>query len=254
MTDGDETDDRFGIQSVEIAGEVLKALTAAGHSLPLREIARATGLQAGKVHRYLVSLSRIGLVAQDRESGHYGIGMGAIQLGLAGLRSVNVVKVCADLLVRMRDETGETALLSLWTSHGPVVVQLEESARPVFMNIRVGSILPLMRTATGRQFAAHLDDKHVRSLLDQELATGQVPGDVATILSEVRTSGIAVVQGTLVPSVAAVAGPVINHRGVIAAVIGILGSADELAGRRVSDAVDSVRRAAVEASSRLGYG
>jgi DNA-binding IclR family transcriptional regulator len=245
-------DDRFGIQSVEVAGSILGALTAAGHAMPLRDIVRATGLQGGKVHRYLVSLSRIGLVSQERESGHYSIGMGAIRLGLAGLRSVSAVKVCGDLLARLRDETEETALLSLWTPQGPVVVELEESSRPVFMNIRVGSILPLAQTATGRQFAAHLDDKDVTRLLDQERSAAQVPSDWSKIMTEVRKGGVAIVSGNLVPSVAAAAGGVFDHRGKIAAVLGIVGGVDDLRGARLTRAVSAVLKAAKDASDRLG--
>lgn len=253
MTDDDAGDSRFGIQSVEIAGTILLALSDAGRPLQLKAIAAATGLQASKVHRYLVSLSRIGLVTQEQESGHYGIGMNAIRLGLAGLRSISAVKVCSEILTGLRDETEETALLSIWTDKGPVVVRLEESSRPVFMNIRVGSILPLMQTATGRLFAALLDNAAVAKLLRAEKAQKLVPPDWKDVEAEIRNTGISVIAGTLVPSVAAVAGAVFDHQGRIAAVIGILGSNDDLHGEQLRTARQAVDRAARSASDRLGF-
>src|SRR6516164_6941535 len=160
--------ERLGIQSVEVAGAILRALITAGRPAPLKEVARLARLHPGKAHRYLVSLIRIELVEQDAASGHYGVGPMAIALGLVGLRNVDVMRVASALLPSLRDEIDETVLLALWSAPGPVVFRLEESARPVFMNIRVGSVLPLLRTATGRVFAAFLSEEHTRDLIEAE--------------------------------------------------------------------------------------
>src|ERR1700761_384248 len=74
---------RLGIQSVEVAAQILRALAAAGRSLPLKDLAKAAGMHPGKAHRYLVSLTRSEFVTQDESSGHYGIGPASITLGLA---------------------------------------------------------------------------------------------------------------------------------------------------------------------------
>src|SRR5262249_16547913 len=184
---------RLGIQSVEVAGAILRALITAGHPAPLKEVARLARLHPGKAHRYLVSLIRIELVEQDAASGHYAVGPMAIALGLVGLRNVDVMRVASALLPSLRDEIDETVLLALWSARGPVVFRLEESARPVFMNIRVGSVLPLLRTATGRVFAAFLSDEHTRDLIEAERAAllpgypYATPDAVAQLLTETRT-------------------------------------------------------------------
>lgn len=49
---------RRGIQSVEIAAEILEALEAVGSAASLSKIAAACGMPPSKVHRYLVSLAR----------------------------------------------------------------------------------------------------------------------------------------------------------------------------------------------------
>src|SRR5258707_6021412 len=86
---------RPGIQSVEVAAQLLQALIAAGRPVPLKDLARLARMHPGKTHRYLVSLTRTDLVSQDEASGHYGIGPMAIALGLAGLRNVDVVRISA---------------------------------------------------------------------------------------------------------------------------------------------------------------
>src|SRR5262245_32980171 len=160
---------RAGIQSVEIAARILQALTDAGRPLALKDLAKLARMHPGKVHRYLVSLTRSELVTQDDASGHYGIGPASIALGLAGLRNVDVVRIATAVMPALRDEINETVLLAIWSPQGPVVFAFEESSRPVTMNIRVGSILPLLQTATGRVFAAFLPADATADMLAAEI-------------------------------------------------------------------------------------
>ena len=153
----DDGDERLGIQSVEVAASILAAMTEAARAVPLKQLAQMTGMGPAKVHRYLVSLVRTGIAVQEA-SGLYAIGPKAIALGLAGLRSLSPVKVAPEFLQRVRDETGETSVLMLWSERGPVVVDIEESARPIFMNIRAGSLLPLATSAAGHVFATFLPE------------------------------------------------------------------------------------------------
>jgi DNA-binding IclR family transcriptional regulator len=242
--------ERPGIQSVEIAARILAGMTNAQAPLPLKDIARLAGMHPGKVHRYLVSLTRSGLAVQEPASGHYSIGAQAIALGLAGLRSVSAVRCAAEYLPRLRDETGETAILSLWTSAGPIVVQIEESSRPVFMNIRVGSLLPILASATGRVFAAHLSRELTASLIEAEAKRGRSRSsarEVERVLAAVRADGVAKIEGLVVPS------QVLDHRGRIAAAIGILGQVQDLRGEAGVSAAVTLARIAAEMSARMGF-
>ena len=245
---------RLGIQSVEVAARILKVLAAAGRSLPLKDLAKAAGMHPGKTHRYLVSLTRSELVTQDEASGHYGIGTASIALGLAGLRSVEVVRTATALLPTLRDEIRETVMLAMWSPQGPVVFALEESSRPVTMNIRIGSILPLLDTATGRVFASFLPYELVSNLLDAEVRASRSRSAAAVQkrLSETREHGLACVSGDLVPGVNAVAVPIFDHKNCIAGVIGALGRSEELDVDYKGTVATALQRAANEISRRLG--
>ena len=71
-----------GIQSIEVGGQLLRALAHQGRPMALKDLAAAAGMAAAKAHPYLVSFGKIGLVKQDRASGRYGLGSLALQLGL----------------------------------------------------------------------------------------------------------------------------------------------------------------------------
>ncbi len=253
------TRERLGIQSVEVAGRILAAMAKAAQPLQLKDLARRCEMPAAKVHRYLVSLARAALVAQDSEDGRYGIGPAAIALGLAGLHSLDVARIASGFLTRLRDESGETAVLAVWSDAGPVVIRIEESSRPVFMNVRVGSTLPILRSAVGRVFAAYLPQQEIEPLLPNSRGSnGKAAATAHHILSkpaaeEIRRSGLAVVQGDLVPGVAAVAAPIFDHRGRIIASIALLGGPEHLPANTTSRPATLLRSIAAAISQRLGF-
>lgn len=250
------TRQRPGIQSVEIASRILAAMAEAFQPLPLKELARRCGMPAAKVHRYLVSLTRTKLVAQDSVDGRYSIGPAAIALGLAGLHSLDAVRIASAYLADLRDDSGETAVLATWSDTGPVVIRIEESSRPVFMNVRVGSTLPLLRSAVGLVFAAYRTDEEARALIERERRTfGRIRGrgGIEERLARTRHLGIGVVDGDLVPGVTALAAPIFDHRARIVASVALLGGPQHLDARADSPAARLLKKAAAAVSERLGY-
>jgi len=246
---------RPGIQSVEVAGRILQALTASGRPLALKDLAKAARMHPGKAHRYLVSLTRIELVSQDEASGHYGVGPMAISLGLAGLRNVDVVRTSTALLPTLRDDINETVLLAIWSPQGPVVFALEESSRPVYMNIRVGSILPLTTTATGRVFAAFLPREATASLIAAERTKAPrllTLSQFNQTIEDCRRRGLAEVQGDLVPGVNALAAPLFDQKNRVVGVIGAVGRSEELDVAYGGPVALALLRTANEISRRMG--
>lgn len=57
-----------GIQSVEIAGQILRVLVDHSRPLTLSEIAERAGTTSAQIHNYLVSMTRVGLLKRDPQS------------------------------------------------------------------------------------------------------------------------------------------------------------------------------------------
>ena len=53
------------------------------------------------------------------------------------------------------EEIGHTLALAVWGNHGPTIVHWEESPQAVTVNLRLGDVMPLLSSATGRCFAAY---------------------------------------------------------------------------------------------------
>jgi DNA-binding IclR family transcriptional regulator len=250
----------LGIQSVEIAARILRALAEGGGALALRELAAATGMHRGKVHRYLISLARAGLASREADAGRYGIGPLAISAGLAGLNRLEPIRLAYRALPALRDRIGETVVLAVWGERGATVVALEDSARPVTLNVRVGSILPLATSAIGRVFAAFLPEALTRPVVAQERkaarpGAGAPPAGpaLARILARVRRASCAAVQGTLIPGLNALAAPVFDQRGALTLVIGVVGRRETLSARSADPAAAALLETAAALSRRLGY-
>ena len=257
-----EEGDRLGIGSVETAATILGALAEGGGQMPLGELADATGMHRAKVHRYLISLTRTGLVAQPERNGAYSIGPSAISIGLAGLRRVDPIRIAYEALPELRDRVEETVFLAIWGDMGVTCIGLEESAHPVTLNIRVGSALPFLSTAAGQVFAAYMPPARVDRFDEQDrkqsrqrpaVAVKLSTGDRAALLREVRERGLARVRGALFAGVNALAAPIFDHKGGLSTVVGIMGRQETLDVAWDGDAARELKEFADGLSRQLGF-
>src|SRR4051812_17326025 len=255
--------ERAGIQSVEVGFALLDVLSRAAGPLMLRDLAAAAGMSAAKSHRYLVSFQRLQLVAQDLSSTRYDLGPAALKLGLASLSRLDAVKLARERIVPLMEQIGHTLALAVWGNQGPTIVHWEESPQAVTVNLRLGDVMPLLSSATGRCFAAYLSKEAITPLLRHEVARahkqgrGDVPATLAqarVLLGEVRQRGAARVVDTLLPGIVAFCAPVFDSDGHIELGIVALGPSGTF-DPHWGGAVDRpLRAAARRLSSDLGYG
>ena len=203
-------DGRQGIQSVEIAMTVLLTLEEGGGPMSLTQLGTASGMQPSKVHRYLVSLSRVGLVAQSPISGRYDLGPSLRRLGADALRRMDEVGIASDHLPSLRDRTGHAVNLAVWGDHGPVIVRWDYGAYALPITVRVGSTLPLLTSSVGRVYLTYLPETLTRPVLRaQSPDVGRAgPSVVEEITAAVRRDGYATTAGAVIPGIYSVAAPV----------------------------------------------
>ena len=224
--------DQRGIQSVEVGGKLLQALAEADGPMMLRDLAYNADMTATKAHPYLVSFMRTGLVEQDKATGRYELGPLALQIGLASMRRLDPVRVATGLVSEMVVRIGQTASLSVWGNHGATVVRIEEGVSAIHVNMRVGSVMSLLGTATGRVFAAFLPPKMIESFMASGVGRMSV-GDEAVgemtrtqieaAVAEVREKGLARAVDHPIPGVSAFSAPVFDQTGSIVLAITVIG-------------------------------
>jgi DNA-binding IclR family transcriptional regulator len=252
-----------GIQSVEKAFEVLQAIMAGGGPTRLADIARSTGLARNLAYAYLVSLRRVGAVVQDPETGRYDLGETALRFGLAALSRLDFLAVARGVMKELHQEVGESVWLSVWGEHGPVVVANVEGANASPFGVRIGSVVNLSVTATGRTFISYLDPKIWRPLLKEERARlGSAAAREAEInryIAAIRRIGLSVrpqvgaSASAVLSQFSAVAAPVFDHTGAIKAALTVIGQAPMFDASADGPNATALKAAAARLSARLGY-
>ncbi len=200
-----------GIQSVELAMTVLQALEDGRCPMSLTQLATASGMTPSKVHRYLVSLGRVGLVARSPSTGLYDMGPALRRLGIESLRRMDEVALISEHLPGLRDRTSHAVNLAVWSDHGPVVVRWDYGSYALPITVRVGATLPILTSSVGRVFLAYLPSTLTKPVVRRESAAATNPptaDEIAGIKADVLRGGLAVTSGGIIPGIASVAAPV----------------------------------------------
>jgi DNA-binding IclR family transcriptional regulator len=232
----------------------------------LRDLAAAAGMSAAKAHRYLVSFQRLDLVAQDSASTRYDLGPAALKLGLASLSRLDAVRMARERAGPLVERLGHTLALAVWGNQGPTIVHWEESAQAVTVSLRLGDVMPLLSSATGRCFAAWMSREAMTPLLREELTRtrkrqrlqpdADLPhtmAQVRSLLDAVRGRGMARVVNTLRPGVAGFCAPVFDADGHLVLGIVALGSIATFDPDWEGPIASRLREAASRLSADLGH-
>lgn len=252
---------RRGVHSIEVGSRLLDALAAHSGPMHLRDLAAFTEMPASKAHRYLTSLIGAGLAEQDPESGRYDLGAMSLRIGLAALSRRDAVRQATQALIGFSVAEDATAALAVWGERGPTIVAWHDGSQPVLCNLGIGSVLQLLRSATGRVFLAYQPRVITRSMVERELnviakylptESVRTLDDVAELIRYVRSVRFGSTQEELVNGLSAVAAPVFDHQGRIVAVLlqvgysGLIHSPARPASRKLLETADAV-------SIKLGF-
>lgn len=248
-----EKPEQRSIQSIEVGFRLIRVLEQAGSKLPLKTLSARAEMPPGKAHLYLVSFMRVGLVVQDPSTMHYGLGPYALQLGMAALHQINLPEIARAPLQRLNEEYELPAYLSLWGRMGPFIAVKFDADLPTPFTIKVGFVFPLLSTATGNIFMAHMPGRETDALIERE---GRLAPDLlarrAGIAAEVRKDGFAISEGHLFRGFSAVAVPVFDHAGALAGCVTLLGLGAQIDRSPKSAVVMDVRKVGKELSADLG--
>jgi DNA-binding IclR family transcriptional regulator len=173
-------------------------------------------------------------------------------------------------LPALLEQVGHTLALAVWGNHGPTIVHWQESPLASPVNLRLGDVMPLLTSATGRCFAAHLTPGRALHMIEamiqdelrrlQAIPHAQCREDLPTTMEqvqalflEVRQRGMARVVDTLLPGVVGFCAPVFDSdRRMIIGVVA-LGSAATFDARWGGAVEAPLRAMAQRLSGDLGY-
>lgn len=203
-----------GIQTVELAGEILKLVCSSSKSLSLSEIAELTQLAPGSAYKYLVSLLRTGLLKRNENTLEFEPGSLSLRMGLAKINHDSLLISARELLTQLGDQYKINVFASMWSTHnGPTVVFYQQAGGFFHIGFRLGIQLSLHRTASGRVFVAYMDksrlDAFSHNIDANEIQLLKTTEFQAT-LEQIRQQGYSHLVDLPTPGISSFAVPVFN--------------------------------------------
>jgi DNA-binding IclR family transcriptional regulator len=247
-----------GIRAVVLAFRVLGFLADSGGERGVTEIAQALGLTKASVYRHLRTLMSLGYVDQNARTEKYRAGIGLYLLGRAVGEHMDLLTEAKRVMERLRDDHGHTVTLGRPVEGGILIVELIRANAPFEIGTRPGYVFPYHATAQGKLAlafgpATRLDNILAGPLERMTERTITDPTELRAQVALARRRGWAAAPEETLPGITALAAPVFDHDGSLAATITVLGSVQHIGREPEAALVDDVVRAARQVSRALGY-
>jgi IclR family acetate operon transcriptional repressor len=222
------------------------------------ELARASGLPRSTVTRTLRTLADEGLVEESPDGAGWILGHELVRLARAADPHRRLVDAARPALARLRDRTGESALLAV--PHGrpglEILLQLDPK-RHIGVADWVGVDVPLHASSAGKLVLAELEPAELESWLERSpLApfTDRTTTDVEALraeLARVRRQGWADLVDELEDGLTSISVRLLSPRGNLAAIVGVSGPTFRLPRARRRELLPEVEATAEEIERAL---
>lgn len=238
-------------QSLTRAIRLLHAVAGRPAGSSATELARVTSLPRSTVARTLRTLADSGLVEEAGGSGGWVLGYELVRLARAADPHRRLVEVAHPELSRLRDATGESALLAVPRGRPGMEILLQlDAGRHVGVANWVGADVPLHASSAGKLVLAQLGEHELDAWLGtRPLAsfTERTITDARALraeLARVRRQGWAELVDELEKGLASISVPVHSPRGVLVGIVGISGPTFRLTKIRRRDLLPTVHATA----------
>lgn len=239
------------VAAVQRAIAILEELAKARTELGTNEIARRTGINVSTISRILATLASGGLVDHVPATGRYRLGVGVVRLANAAHEGLDIRSAGRPHLEELGKLIGETITLSVPGEHEAFTLDFVQSLLTVRSVAEVGRTSVAHATAVGKVFLAHGGKLPTGRLAAFTERTIVDRGVLEIEIAKVAERGWAQALGEREEDMNAVAVPVLDRTGKLAAILGVQGPAVRFSPRAMRTAVDLLADKAALISSAL---
>ncbi|MBU6256110.1 MAG: IclR family transcriptional regulator [Chloroflexi bacterium] len=251
--------DDAAVRSVDRAAALLVCLADADGSASVTDLSHSLDLHKSTVSRLLSTLERRGLVEQDRESGHFRLGVGIIRLAQSAERTLDLRTIALPEMEALAKTTHETVSLEVFDGVGAAVAicQIDGPNLTPMPDI-TGRPVAMHAIASGKVLLASLPERTVlaiarRGLIRYTPRTITDPRALLEELATIRKRGYAVAIGEWDERITAAAVPICDARGSVIATVVVWGASARVTPGTLPSLVTAARDAAQLISTKLGW-
>lgn len=168
MTEGSGDSVSRRTRGLDRAFEILEFLRVKRQPMRPNEIASEIGAPRSSVYELVNLLLSHGMLDYQGGDGRVFLGRRLYFLGTAYAEQFDLMRECDRMLVRLAEETRETAQMCLLEGRKYTVAMMREGIRPFRISANVGELVPIPWTASGRLLVSHLTDQQITDLIPAE--------------------------------------------------------------------------------------
>ncbi len=233
-----DTPRSYAVDSVSRAVQLLSAFSLRKPAMTLGELAGATGLPKTTAFRILATLVEGGLCERDPATAKYALGMQMLRFAEIRRRQSAIWDLAAPVMRAIRDEVGETVVLSV--RRGDLRMQMDsaEGLHPLRRIAEPGLHAPLYAGAASRVLLAGMEDEQIESYLQRtplapiQKNTMTHPDKLWAEIRLIRSQGYAESSNEVLEGGAALAAPIISITGATMGALDIITPANRYSPER----------------------
>jgi DNA-binding IclR family transcriptional regulator len=251
--------DRYLINSILRASNVLKCFQGSKTHFKISELARELGLDRSTTYRLLLSLGKCGFVEKDQKSGEYSLGVAAFEIGNMYLRRMDFIQISKPIMTELASKVQETVHLAVLSDTEIVYVEKVDSPRSLGVMSKIGQRAPVYCTALGKALLAYQPKKEVSRILDTirlkpyTATTFRSKKKLLEELSDIRRRGYALDRREYEQDVECIGAPIRDHSGNAMAALSISGPQRKIGTPGEDHYVSQVMAATARVSAKLGF-
>jgi IclR family KDG regulon transcriptional repressor len=234
--------------------EKLSAVSSSG----VEDLARSTGLAKATVYRFLLTLRELGYVRRDGEDRWF-LTLRLFSVGSRALDHIELPVVARPIAEALSAGLGETVHIGVLDGDEVLYVLKVESRYTIRMYSRVGKRIPLYCSAMGKVLLANLAEAERKALVGSIRLVKYTANTLKSRkaleaeLTQVRTAGHAVDAQEHEQGITCIAAPIRDNGGSVIAALSVSWPVFRFEEAQRESYLQSIRQAAAEISSILGY-
>lgn len=241
------------IQSLNTGLKLIEELVNANRPLKFSEIEELTKMTKSSLHKYLNTLTLNGILFRD-ETGTYYLGSKLIEFGNAAIGHVDLINVSAPYLRNISNKVGLTTLLSVWSTHEPVIANISRSNLAINIGASIGTKLPPLSSA-GKIYLAFQDSATIQGWKDKGLKalSSDEKSKLEKEISEVKNEHFSYAAEPLVEHISSFSVPILNFDEVLVGVITVVGFTKQIPKEADNHISELVKEEVRKLSHIFGY-
>ena len=161
--------------------QVLQLVADAPEPPSAADLTRGSGFPRPTLHRIVAALLAEGLLCAGSRAGTFVLGTRLIQLASRSWGRSDLRLAASEPLKQLRDSTGETVHLAVYSGGRMVYIEKLESPSAVRMASRIGASVAMHSTAVGKAYLAGLSAARREALLADLVLFALTPKTVTTL-------------------------------------------------------------------------